>query len=254
MKITSIKTRKIAYPDNDLFEILDTYLPRIKERTIVAITSKIVSICEGRVVKVGEIKKDKLIEKEADFVLDNQKENKYGITLTIKNNLLIPTAGIDESNGNGYYILWPKNPEKTANEIRKYLIKKFKLNNAGVIITDSKTTPLRWGTSGVAVAFSGFSPLNNYIGKKDVFGKRLNVTKANIYDSLAAAAVLVMGEGKEQTPMAIIEDADFIKFKKRNPTAKELKNLRVSIDDDLYSPLLKSVIWRKGKNSSAPNR
>ncbi|MDO8529283.1 MAG: coenzyme F420-0:L-glutamate ligase [bacterium] len=251
MKITAIKTRKIAYPDDDLFGILDKYLPAIKEKSIVAITSKIVSICEGRVIEIGKIDKNKLIEKEADFVLSSRKENKYGIMLTIKNNLLIPTAGIDESNGNGYYILWPENPQHSANEIREYLKKKFKLNSLGIIITDSKTTPLRWGTSGVAVVFSGFFPLNNYIGKKDVFGKRLNVTKANIYDSLAAAAVLVMGEGKEQTPLAIIEDVDFVKFKKKNPTAKELKDLRISINDDLYSPLLKSVKWKKGKENSA---
>lgn len=247
MKVTSIKTRKIAYPENDLFGILDEYLPSIKEKTIVAITSKIVSICEGRVVKVGEIKKDKLIEKEADFVISSRKENRYGIMLTIKNNLLIPTAGIDESNGNGYYILWPKNPQRSANEIRNYVRKKTGVNNLGVIITDSKTTPLRWGTSGVAIAFSGFSPLNNYIGKKDIFGKRLNATKANIYDSLSAAAVLVMGEGKEQTPLAIIEDVDFVNFRKKNPTTEELKNLRISINDDLYSPLLESVKWKKRK-------
>ena len=79
MKIKAIKTRKIAYPDDDLLKILDTYLPRIKEKTIVAITSKIVSICEGRVVKVGKIDKEKLIEKEADFILSSRGKNKYGI-------------------------------------------------------------------------------------------------------------------------------------------------------------------------------
>ena len=41
------------------------------------------------------------------------KKNSLG--LTMKNNILIPGAGIDVSNGNGYYTLWPRNPQKTAN-------------------------------------------------------------------------------------------------------------------------------------------
>ena len=35
---------------------------------------------------------------------------RYHMTLTIKQGMLIPTAGIDESNGDGYYILWPRDP------------------------------------------------------------------------------------------------------------------------------------------------
>lgn len=209
--------------------------------------SLIVAICEGRVIKRDGTDKKRLIEKEADLILKNPKKSRYGIVITIKNNLLIPTAGIDESNGNGYYILWPENPQKTANKIRLHLKRKFRLKNLGVIITDSKTTPLRLGTSGVCIAYSGFSPLNNYIGQKDIFNRSLRVTKANIYDALASSAVLVMGEGNEQTPIAVIEDASFLKFKKGNPTLKEIRSLRIDLKDDLYSPLLKSVRWKKMK-------
>ncbi|HRY82264.1 MAG TPA: coenzyme F420-0:L-glutamate ligase [Candidatus Moranbacteria bacterium] len=246
MKIKSVKTHKIILGDN-LFDILDKYISFIEEGSIIAITSKIVAICERRIVKSDKINKYELIEKEADFILDDSKKSKYGIVITIKNNLLIPTAGIDESNGNGYFILWPKNPQKTANEIRRYLKKKFRLKKLGIIITDSKTTPLRWGTSGVSIAFSGFSPLNNYIGKKDIFNKRLNVTKANVYDALASSAVLVMGEGNEQTPIAIIKDVSFLKFKNGNPTSREIKNLRINLKDDLYSSLFESRKWKKMK-------
>lgn len=208
------------------------------------VTSKIVSICEGRVVKVGKVDKKKLIEQEADCYLPPGK-NKYNITLTIKRNLLIPTAGIDESNGDGYYVLWPKNPQKTANEIREYLKNNYSLRHIGVIITDSKTTPLRRGTTGIAIAHSGFSALNNYIGKPDIFGRLLYVTKANIVDALATTAVLIMGEGNEQTPLAIIEDVPFVKFQDRNPAKSELRELQVPIKDDLYASLLKGVKWSK---------
>jgi putative folate metabolism gamma-glutamate ligase len=245
MKITSIKTNKIRPHKQTLFEVLDKYLTAVKEQSIVVITSKIVSVCEGRIVKIGKAGKKDLVEKEAEYFLPPE-ESKYNVTLTIKGNLLMPTAGIDESNAAGYYILWPQNPQKTANEVRRYLRKRFSVKKVGVIITDSKTTPLRWGTTGVAIVYSGFSALNNYIGKKDIFGRKFHIQKANIIDALAASAVLVMGEGAEQTPLAIIEDVPFVRFKEKNPSRKELKDLNINIDDDLYGPLLKSVKWRRG--------
>lgn len=226
--------------------MLDEYLRNFKERSILAVTSKIVSICEERVVKIENADKRKLIAQEAELFLPPEK-SKYDITLTVKNGLLIPTAGIDESNGSGYYILWPSNPQKTANKIRNYLRQRFSLERIGVIITDSKTTPLRWGTTGVAVAHAGFRALNNYIGKRDIFGRELKVTKANIMDALAVAAVLVMGEGNEQTPLAVIENVPFVEFQDANPSKKELDELKIKIDDDLYAPLLKSVKWKKGE-------
>lgn len=245
MNVKSIKTEKIVPKKLSLTEVLDKYLTNLKEKSILVITSKIVAICEGRVVKIGEVEKDDLIKQEAEFYLPRE-ESKYNFFLSIKNNILLPSAGIDESNGNGYYILWPKNPQQTANEVRDYLIKRFKLKKVGVLITDSKTTPLRWGTTGVGVAHSGFEALNNYIGKPDIFGHNLQVTKANVMDALAASAVLVMGEGKEQTPLAEISDIPFVNFQDRNPTKKELQDLKIDIEDDLYAPILTKADWIRG--------
>lgn len=250
MIVKTIKTHKITSRDKDLYQILDKYVSLVKEKSILAVTSKIISICEGRTIKINEAEKDALIKKEAEYYLP-AKDNFYHVSLTIARNMFVATAGIDASNGNGYYILWPKNPQKTANDIRDYLKKRFNLKKVGVIITDSKTTPLRWGVTGVALSHSGFSALNNYIGKPDIFGRKLEMTKVNVMDGLAAAAVLVMGEGKEQTPMAIIEDIQNITFQKNNPSPKELKDLRISMDDDLYAPLLKSVKWKKGLSKSS---
>lgn len=248
MNIRSIKTEKIIPNRLSLIKILDKYLENLPEKSILVITSKIVAICEGRVVKIGKIEKDDLIKQEAEFYLPRE-ISKYNFFLSIKNNILLPSAGIDESNGNGYYILWPQNPQNTANKIREYLKKRFKLKNIGVLITDSKTTPLRWGTTGVGVAHSGFAALNNYIGKPDIFGHNLQVTKANVMDALSAAAVLVMGEGKEQTPLAVVEDLSFVHFQDRIPTKRELNDLKISIEDDLYAPILTKVDWLKGNKT-----
>lgn len=248
MKITAIKTQKITDKNKNIYDILDKYIPAFKEKSVLAVTSKIIAICEGRIIKINKADKNKLVEQEADYFLPAS-SNAYNFYLTIKNNLLVATAGIDESNGNGYYVFWPRNLQKSADDIRNYLIKKFSLKSAGVIITDSKTTPQRWGVTGAAIAHSGFFALNDYREKPDIFGKKLKVTQVNVADGLAAAAVLVMGEGNEQTPLAIVEDVSFVKFQKRNPTEQELKALQISIEEDLYSPLLTSVKWQKGRKN-----
>lgn len=246
MQIKTIKTHKITENDKDILEILDKYLAEFSENSILVVTSKIISITEGRIIAVENSDKDKLVEKESEYFLPKE-ENKYGFHLTITQNLLIPAAGIDESNGNGYYILWPENPQESANKIREYLVDRFNIKYAGVIITDSKTTPLRWGTTGVAIAYSGFRPLNNYIGKKDLFNREMRVTTANIMDGLAAGAVAIMGEGQEQTPLAVISEVSNIEFQDRNPTDDEIKHLKIDLDADVYSSILKRAPWKKGK-------
>ena len=246
MIITTIKTKPITYPSESIFAILDQYLPPIKEKSIVVITSKILAISQGRVVKNDEhISKEQLIRKEAEYYLPEKPHP--NVTLTVKNNILIASAGIDESNGAGYFILWPENIQETTNTIRAYLVKKYPLRNLGVLITDSHLTPMRTGTIGLGLAHSGFAALHNYIGEPDVFGKKLTVTQHSIIDGLAGASVVVMGEGREQTPLAVITDIPFVRFQSKNPTKKELANLRISLDEDIFGAILTYSKLKKGQ-------
>lgn len=246
MKVISVKTHKITTEDKNIFSILDKYLSKLEENTVIAITSKIIAIAEGSVVEGNNIDKEKLAEEASEYYLPKE-TNKYGFTLSVKNGTFIASAGIDESNGNGLLVLWPKDPWRSAAEIRDYIRKKYSIKNLGVIVTDSKTTPLRWGVTGVGIAYAGFSPLNSYIGKPDIFGRALHVTKENVLDGLAAAAVLVMGEGSEQTPIAQINDIPFIEWQEENPTKEEIASLRISLEEDVYAAMLTAAPWKKGK-------
>ncbi len=243
MTIQAIKSEKVEPGRGDLSSLLNKYVPPLPERSVLAVTSKIVSICEGNVVKIGEVDKDQLIKKEAQRYLPRS-SSKYNVCLTITKNALAASAGIDESNGNGYYVLWPQNPQQSANQVRSYLTKRFGLTHVGVILTDSKTTPLRWGVTGFALAHSGFEAIKDYIGTPDLFGRLFEYEKVNVADSLAASAVVVMGEGAEQTPLAVIEDVPYVTFQDRDPTPDELQTAQIDIEDDLYAPLLTSVRWR----------
>ena len=61
MKVKAIKTHKIKpNKDTDLCLVLNRYLPKLKEGSVIAVTSKIVAICEGRFMKVGEVDKDEI--------------------------------------------------------------------------------------------------------------------------------------------------------------------------------------------------
>ena len=245
MKFIPIKTRAFLPPKDNIYNLFDKYLPRLREKDILLITSKILGIHQGRCVQVingSREEKIKLAIQEADLFVPEKDFLKSRYFLTIKNNTLIGTSGIDKSNGNGYYILWPKNTQKLLKEIWKYLRKKNKVKKLGIISIDSVVLPLRAGTSGISTGFYGIEPIIDYRGKPDVFGRKLKVTRANIVDSLSATANLLMGEGNEKTPMLLLKKAGFIKF----TTKSTYRKIVIPRESDVYAPLLK-VYKTRGK-------
>lgn len=244
MLVRAFKTHTIT-PQDTIEGVIDTYMPTLKERDILVITSKIVSLCEGCVIaKNLGISKEELIRNSADAYLDIEIEPaSHGIQLTIKNNILIPSAGIDESNGNGMYILYPENIQSSATRIWDHIRRRDKLKHVGVLITDSHTTPMRRGVIGIGLGWCGFKSLYSYIGKPDCFDVPLRVTMVNILDGLAVSAVFCMGEGNEQTPLALITEAPRIEFQERAPTVEEVAELSIPMAEDLYAPLLKHGKW-----------
>src|SRR3989344_5860840 len=208
MKFIKIKTKALIPPKDDIYIVLDK-IKNIKDGDVLLITSKVLSIHQGRCVKISpKVNKLDLIKKETGnlVILDHLAMGNF--YLTIKNDVLAFSAGIDESNANGYYVLLPKNINRLLKEIRAYLINKFKIKRLGLIATDSHSYPLRRGTLGISVGFFGIQPQKNYIGKPDIFGRALKYTKTNIVDALAAIAVHLMGEGNERVPIIIVRGAD----------------------------------------------
>lgn len=243
MRVQPLRTHKITTADRDLLAILDAHLTAFSDGSVLAITSKIVALAEGSAVPVAGTDKARLIAERAQRYLPAA-ASKHNVSLTITRGMLIATAGIDESNTDGHFVPWPADPQRSADTVRRYLGERFSVARAGVVITDSRTTPLRLGVTGVALAHSGFQALNDYVGVNDLFGRPLRMTKVNVMDALAMAAVLVMGEGSEQTPLAVIDDVPFVQFQARDPSADELAQLRVAPEDDLYAPLLERVPWQ----------
>lgn len=247
MNVKEIKTRKILPPKDDLIQLLN-FIPKLNDKSIVAISSKVVSICEGRTMPADTISHEALVNKLADKVLEPFKRGPNGMILTQAGNLLVESAGVDRSNANGFYVLLPKDPYKSAYAIWKYLRRKNKIKHLGVVITDSHSVPRRLGAEGFALASYGFKAAHVYKDKKDVFGKKFHFTASDVADSIAASAVLVMGEGDECTPLAVITGLNDVEYFKGQVSIRATKRYGwVHPNLDVYSPLLDSSVWQDTK-------
>ena len=230
---------------------LESNTESLKERDIVVIASKAVSYSEGRLVNLGnpksrrqcgtgEIRNTKfkeLIRQEADVVLEEGE-----MVITMKNKVLIPNAGIDNSNTpKGKVILWPNDSFGSARVLLEKLKGKFNLKELGVIISDSHCQPLRMGTSGIAIGWAGFYGVQDVRGSKDLFDKKMTYTQIAMADDLASAANVLMGETDAGVPFVIVRDAP-VKF-----TDEEFseEDYFISPDECIYKSLYKEDFLRE---------
>lgn len=231
MNVTPIRTR-IFKENEDLFLFITRYVPRLPEQSILTITSKIVALSEGRTVVVAtEKEREDIIRSESQWMMRSK-----WTWLTIRDGMAMQSAGIDRSNANGKTILLPRDAFHSAATIRAKLMKFYRVKKLGIVITDSRLLPLRAGIVGVALGYAGFKGVKDYRGTKDIFGRRLKSSRADVADALATAAVLTMGEGKEQRPLACISGAP-VEF--RNRTNKG--ELMIDFRDDAYLALFQNA-------------
>jgi coenzyme F420-0:L-glutamate ligase/coenzyme F420-1:gamma-L-glutamate ligase len=190
---------------------------RLRDGDVLVISSKFVAVSEGRVVKLGTVRvgekakelaaKYRMDPRLCELVLRESDEVVGGIPgflLTTKDGLLTPNAGIDKSNvKHGTVVLYPRRPEASARRIREAL--KFSRGlSVGVVICDSRLSPTRRGTTGVAVAASGIEAVLDMRGWVDLFGNVLRVTAQGVADDLSSAAEILMGESDESTPIVLV--------------------------------------------------
>ena len=231
MELFGLQTPVMVAGD-DLVEIILKALKRrrlkLRDRDILVIATKVLSILEGRVVSLESCTPSKRalslarkfsLEPGCTELVIRESQKIYGgvqrALLTLKNNILIANAGIDHSNvPAGNLVLWPRNCQRSAEMIRKRIFESTG-KRVGVAVVDSRTTPLRMGTVGVALGIAGFRPVKDYRGKKDLFGNRMVITRQAVADDLVSAAHLLMGETDERVPVVLVRDAP-VEFSERN--------------------------------------
>ena len=269
MEVQELHTRMID-EGADLVAVLadavaDNGWGPLRDRDVVCVTSKVVSVSQGRVVDLATagtlcpqaafagtrvpslpyatkftlhpgLAALALGEAEVVFVGEDA-----GVFFTLMDGTWIANAGVDLSNvREGAAILWPTDPWGWAAKFRRRLCERYALADLGVVLTDSRVPHLRRGVTGVAIAYAGFEGVQSEIGQPDLFGHPLQVTEKAAADDLAAAAVLVCGEAAEQTPFALVRGAPVV-FTDRIVAPSEA---RVDPAHDLYAGIYSAAFKR----------
>ena len=151
MKVAPVRTR-VFKESEDLVQFILKHVPRLKNGSVLAVTSKIVALSEGRTAIVSnDEEKERLIRAESERAVPT----KY-VMLTVKGGMAMANAGIDDSNGDGKLVLLPKDSYKVAEFLRSELCKHYGLKELGILITDSRVAALRAGVVGIALGYGGF--------------------------------------------------------------------------------------------------
>ena len=140
-------------------------------------------------------------------------------------------AGIDQSNVDHGFgdscLLLPVDPNASARQLQQALSKSTD-RNIGVIVSDSANRPWRLGTVGIAIGSANVCVLDDRRGGHDLFGRELKVTLANVADSIAAAATLVMGETTERVPVVVVRGIE------APPGPDDASTINRPIEEDLF--------------------
>ncbi len=214
----------IVKPGDRIIDALSKALAKhsiqLQNGDVIAISSKIVGISENRIRTLNSVRPTKrastlarkysldprfaqIVLDEADALVGGVK----GVLLTVKNGDAVANSGADQKNAPPRsVVLWPRDPDVSARNIQPE-IKKLLGKDVGVVIVDSRVSPLRLGTTGFAIGLAGFRPLNDIRGQVDLSSRKIRITLHAVADGLAAASQLMMGEAAERVPFVVIRGA-----------------------------------------------
>lgn len=208
---------------------------RIADGDILVIGHKIISKSEGRIAALSGITPSPRAIKIARRCLKDPRlvqlilsesrrimKVKPGILLVeTKNGIVCLNAGIDKSNVEGpeTYCLLPKNPKLSAARIASRILAQTG-KRVRIVVTDTYSRPFRVGQSEFAIGASGLDPFVDYRGTKDLFGNILRFKRVSIADELACAGELVMGQGAEGVPVAIIKGVNRTRSRMRSVSSQ----------------------------------
>jgi coenzyme F420-0:L-glutamate ligase/coenzyme F420-1:gamma-L-glutamate ligase len=196
-------------PGDDLAWIIgEAAAGLLQSGDILAVTSKIVSKAEGRVLQAED--REQAITDETVRVVATR-AFPGGVTRIVENRLGIvaAAAGVDGSNTpEGTVLLLPVDPDASAARLREALETRFGLR-LGVIITDTLGRAWREGQTDVAIGASGVQPLEDLRGTLDTQGRRLDVTAPAVGDEIASAADLVKRKSTG-LPVAVVRGLEHL--------------------------------------------
>jgi coenzyme F420-0:L-glutamate ligase/coenzyme F420-1:gamma-L-glutamate ligase len=253
LKIVPLDRLPLLREGDDLAEIIVSRARKlgvgIRNRDLVVVGQKAVSKAEGRIIDVDSVSPSaraakiakktgkspgfvEIVLKESSKVL---RADKDAFIVRTKRGATCLNAGVDKSNvkGDNTYALLPHDPDASARRLRKR-INQLTGKQVAVVICDTRSRPFRKGQVEESIGVAGLNPLIDYRGQKDLFGYTLRFKNVAIADELASAAELVMGQGRERTPVAIIRGLTRVRFQDHTSS----RFLVIDADEDLFKGTL----------------
>jgi len=187
---------------DDLAALLGPKLEELGARDgdVVAVTQKVVSKAEGRVVPDEGKGRAAWVEREARRLVARRGDLVIAET---RHGFVCANAGVDASNvAPGFLTLLPEDPDGSAERIRKGLEEALGVS-MGVVVTDTFGRAWRRGVVNVAIGCSGLPALVDLRGAPDHGGRALEATVVALADEVAAATGLVMAKAA-RVPAAIV--------------------------------------------------
>jgi coenzyme F420-0:L-glutamate ligase/coenzyme F420-1:gamma-L-glutamate ligase len=189
-------------PGDDLAALLVDRLASIGPRDgdVIAVTQKVVSKAEGRVVAEEDGGRAAWIERETVRVVARRGDLVIAET---HHGFVCANAGVDASNVEaGFLTLLPVDPDASAELLRSAFAERLGVD-VGVVVTDTFGRPWRQGLVNVAIGCAGLPPLVDLRGTADDHGRELEATVVALADEVAAASGLVMGKSA-RAPAALV--------------------------------------------------
>jgi coenzyme F420-0:L-glutamate ligase/coenzyme F420-1:gamma-L-glutamate ligase len=192
-------------PGDDLAALLEPPLEAngVTDGDVLAVTQKIVSKAEGRVVPAED--RAAWVERESVGVVAHRGD--LLITRT-RHGFVCANAGVDASNvREGFLTLLPEDPDASAERLQKELSARLGVSRLGVVITDTFGRPWREGVVDVAIGCASLPSLVDLRGTIDDHGRELETTLVAFADAVAAASGLVMTK-TARVPAALLRGLD----------------------------------------------
>ena len=213
---------------------------------VIVVAHKVVSKAEGRTVALADVAPgERAVALAAEHGKDPRlMEVVLGETEAIvrsrpgvlicrtRRGFVCANAGVDASNAAaGELVLLPADPDASARALRARLRELTGVAPA-IVIADSFGRAWRVGQCDVAIGLAGLAPVEDWRGRSDAVGRRLDATIIAVADEAAAAADLARRKDSRE-PAVLVRGLERHVCDDDGPGAAALVRAR---DEDLFLP------------------
>ena len=226
-----------------LDKIADAEL-QLQDGDILVISSKIISKAEGQRVLLNDVvpsdeaitlaeetaKDPRIVELVLQESTAVSRKRKGVLVTQHRLGFVSANSGIDQSNikdGDDAVLLLPTDPDEDARQFRDAIKTQLGVS-VGIVISDTHGRPFRVGNVGVAIGVAGLPAIKDLRGRKDLFGRTLEVSQEAYADLVASAAHLLCGEADEGYPVILLRGVDI------SPPHGKASDMNRLPENDLY--------------------